>query len=477
MLGYVLFIKEWLKERETLGQTIHIYHTNDLHSHFEMWPQISYYLKQQKIKHDTNGETCLLFDIGDHVDRFHPISEATSGKANIQLLNELNYDAVTIGNNEGITLSHDQLDTLYDEATFPVIVANLRKENGDRPKWTKPYEIITTEQGIKIGVIGVTVFYETFYRMLGWSILDPFDCIKQVLKEIRDYVDSVILLSHLGLSDDEIVARKFPEIDVIIGGHTHHVLQNGKVVNNTLLTGAGKYGQWIGHIKITLGEGEENEIQAELVDTNSLPQDKEASLHLQQLEKEAKSVLNEPVARLTKPLELNWFKDSSFSQLLAKALKEWCNSEASMVNAGVLLESLPKGIVTKGDIHRICPHPINPCLLTISGNQLKEVILQARTDKMEKLKLKGLGFRGKVMGRMIFDGIVVEGKKLEDGQFHVREVYVNGAPLDPNRTYRIATLDMFTLGPLYPELSHLNEKTYFMPEMLRDILEWKLKQS
>lgn len=59
-----------------------------------------------------------MFDLGDHVDRFHPISEATFGKANVELLNRLQYDAATIGNNEGITLPHQELDTLYDNAQF-----------------------------------------------------------------------------------------------------------------------------------------------------------------------------------------------------------------------------------------------------------------------------------------------------------------------------------------------------------------------
>ena len=53
--------------------------------------------------------------------------------------------------------------------------------------------------------------------------------------------------------------------------------------------------------------------------------------------------------------------------MLANALKTWCGAEIGMVNAGVLLEGLEEGVVTRGDIHRICPHPINPCLLKVRG--------------------------------------------------------------------------------------------------------------
>lgn len=465
-----------MKERKTLGQTIHLYHTNDLHSHFEKWPQIAYFLKKQKEHHKQKGESCFLFDIGDHVDRFHPISEATKGKANIDLLNDLHYDAVTIGNNEGITLAHNDLDTLYKQARFPVIVSNLYNQDGRHPNWVKPYEIFTAQNGIKIGVIGATVYYEKFYELLGWSIQNPMDRIKMCLDEIRGKVDIIILLSHLGLSDDEWIADEFPEIDVVLGGHTHHVLKNGKKIKQTMLACAGKYGQWVGHVEIFVNNNKSiKDVKAELIETNRLKEDEQTREQLREIENKAQVILNKPVALLNQPLKLDWFSDSPFAKLLARALKEWCSGEVSMINAGVLLESLPSGMVKKGDLHRICPHPINPCLVHIKGDQLKEVILQARLEKMEQLQLKGLGFRGKVMGRMVFEGIEVEEKRLNDGKYHVQDVRINNERLDPNRVYRVATLDMFTLGPLYPELSHANEKTYFMPEMLRDILEWKLR--
>ena len=146
-----------------------------------------------------------------------------------------------------------------------------------------------------------------------------------------------------------------------------------------------------------------------------------------------------------------------------------------MVNSGMLLAPLNKGPVTKKDLHRICPHPINPCKVDIKGDVLKEVIVQAREEKMEHLLLKGLGFRGKVMGRMVFDGIEVKTEMFADGKQHVTDVYVHGEPIDYDRTYAVATVDMFTHGPLYPEISHSEKKIFYMPELLRDLLAWKLQ--
>ncbi|WP_186441838.1 metallophosphoesterase, partial [Bacillus licheniformis] len=146
-----------------MTEKLHIYHTNDLHSHFENWPKIVDYIQTQRQKHEEQGEEVLLFDLGDHVDRFHPISEATFGKANVELLNRLQYDAATIGNNEGITLPHQELDTLYDNAQFPVVVSNLFDGEGKRPGWAAPYLLKKVKSGATLAILGVTVPYYPIY--------------------------------------------------------------------------------------------------------------------------------------------------------------------------------------------------------------------------------------------------------------------------------------------------------------------------
>ena len=90
-------------------ETIHFYHTNDLHSHFQHWPRIHELVTTRKKWHVEEGESSFTLDIGDHIDRSHIFTEGTLGKGNIDLLNKAKYDVVTIGNNEGITLSHKEL--------------------------------------------------------------------------------------------------------------------------------------------------------------------------------------------------------------------------------------------------------------------------------------------------------------------------------------------------------------------------------
>lgn len=64
----------------------------------------------------------------------HPLSDATKGKANVELMNQLGIDFATIGNNEGIGLSKEELNKVYDEANFTLIIGNL-KDEGKQPVW------------------------------------------------------------------------------------------------------------------------------------------------------------------------------------------------------------------------------------------------------------------------------------------------------------------------------------------------------
>ncbi len=151
---------------------------------------------------------------------------------------------------------------------------------------------------------------------------------------------------------------------------------------------------------------------------------------------QATNALAQPIVYLPEPLHMDWFSPSPFASLLAQALNEWCEGDIAMVNAGVLLASLPKGVVTKGDIHRICPHPINPCKVYLRGSELKEVILQAETEQMKQLRVRGFGFRGEVMGQMVYDGVTIEKETMSDGQEHVRRIFIHHQPIDEQKRMR-----------------------------------------
>src|SRR5699024_5155888 len=192
-----------------MEEKLYCYYTNDLHSDFTYWPQVAHYLKTAK----QGKDACWIADIGDHVDRVHPIAEAFMGKANVELMNEVGYHVATIGNNEGITLSHDDLHHLYDDAQFQVVCANLFSKRGHSPEWLQNMFRVESKGGVKIGFIGLTAPFNAFYQLLDWYVSDPLETLQELLREVKETCDVIVLLSHLGINEDREIARRFPEID------------------------------------------------------------------------------------------------------------------------------------------------------------------------------------------------------------------------------------------------------------------------
>ncbi|WP_147533973.1 bifunctional metallophosphatase/5'-nucleotidase [Bacillus marasmi] len=450
-------------------EVIHIYHTNDLHSHFDHWPRIHSLLQERKKWHTEAGDNVLLLDIGDHVDRFHPYSDGTLGKGNVDLLNKAEYTAITIGNNEGITFPFEALDDMYTEAQFPVLAANLYYEDGRRPQWAKPHTIVTTNKGTRVGLIGITVFYEHLYQLLGWKLTDPIIELRKQVDELKNQTDILVLLSHMGINDDEAIARDFPEIDVILGAHTHHVFHEGKEINNSLVCAAGKYGQFVGHVILELENHTIQKQKALLYDTNDLPAvDAEEKLVAEYFD-EGKLLLQENVVELQTEIKADNFKESPLPSLLCDALREWCEADCAFLNAGLLLDGLKQGPITRFDLLDICPHPINPATVLLQGKELKEVLLHTRDEQWPHLQVRGLGFRGVIMGTFIYSRITFK----RDQQSV--EIFINGEEINSTKQYKVAIPDMFTFGRFFPEIFRSKTKEYFLPEFLRDLLEWKLK--
>lgn len=442
-------------------ETIHIYHTNDIHSHFENWPGISEFLLKQRAHHERKGESCFVFDLGDYVDRSHPFTEATEGKGNIELLNRARYDAVTIGNNEGITLSHTALAELYRNAQFDVVVANLLNEDGEPLDWASPYTVFTTSSGLKVSVIAATAEYELFYKKLGWTIQEPRSILKKLASELRSTSDCVICLSHLGVHEDRLLANETSDIDVILGAHTHHLFVHGELVGETLLAATGKFGQYIGHVTLTVQAGQVVNKSAAVIPADELEAGTDGLNAIQKMIDEGTKALDEEVFVTPTMLKQNLFGKSPLSEFFGQALLAYTEADCGLFNAGIFLGSLPEGTVAKKDLHRVLPHPINACVLTVKGKALRDYYVASCHPDWPRTEVRGLGFRGTLMGVMIHENFAMK----DD------ELYVDGKLVDPLADYKLATLDMFTFGFFYPNMK-FEKIDYLVPELIRDITGW-----
>jgi 5'-nucleotidase len=151
--------------------------------------------------------------------------------------------------------------------------------------------------------------------------------------------------------------------------------------------------------------------------------------------------------------------------MLCRALREWCNSDCAMVNAGLLLGPLT-GEVTVYDLLKVCPHPINPCVVELTGKELEKVLWETKDEGLAHKQIKGLGFRGTLLGVFVYDQISFQGDT----------ILINGTALDYERNYSLALPDMFTFGHFFKNVLPHKDKQYFLPEFLRDILKWKLQR-
>lgn len=443
-------------------EKIHIFHTNDLHSHFKYWPRMQSFVKEMRNSLEKIGETSYLFDVGDHLDRSNIYTEATVGKGNVQLLNDAGYDVVTIGNNEGITLSHEELFHLYDNANFDVVVANVYSTTGKNPAWMKPYVVLTTESGTKVGVIAATAMFEVYYQELNWQMDEPRSTLLQLAHQLRKEVDIIVCLSHLGITEDELLAEECPEIDVIFGSHTHHVLPTGKLINGVLLTGGGKFGQYTGHLVIEYDKKMRKIVEKKdtLIHNKDLPIVQNEQERVQFFEDEGNRILNTPVFTTTKSYNKEWFHYSQLSDLFAQAILEKSGADCALFNAGIFLDGLPKGTVTALDLHRIFPHPINLCIIELSVAEMKEIYMQSKNEEWPYIELKGLGFRGVIFGKMLTYGFSMNEN---------RQLLINGKLADQDHIYKLVTLDLFTFGYFYPSFKYA-KKQYILPEFLRNIM-------
>jgi 5'-nucleotidase len=199
----------------------------------------------------------LLVHAGDFSQGTSYFTEL-GGNIEIDVLNALRFDVVTLGNHEfdnGIEELSRRLKNLEAE----VVCANYDFEGTALDGLVKPYTIIR-RGGKKIGIIGLLtdimeVVDADIARMLTYQ--EPSQVVNRLsgyLKEEKD-CDMVICLSHLGYGEDKELAASIRNVDVIVGGHSHTLLDDKQTVNDldgeeVIIVQNWKWGLNVGHLSI-----------------------------------------------------------------------------------------------------------------------------------------------------------------------------------------------------------------------------------
>jgi 5'-nucleotidase len=455
-------------------QKLAVLYTNDIHSYFERMPKVASVLEQLRSVHSENS--LLVVDCGDHIDRMRMETEGTCGKANIDVLNSCGYEAIVLGNNEGLTYTFDEIADTYANAQFQIIGSNLRNGlTGELPSWMNHY-CIMKKNGLRIGLIGVTAYYPEFYTLIGWKVLDPLEVTAKLVKRIRNDTDIVIVLSHLGLSQDKRMAETVQGIDLILGGHSHHLLEEPLRIQNTYLCAAGKHGQYVGEAVLEYDSEEHRliNITGRVIPVDCYPDSVQIAGIIQQHRVTGHKRLSAVVAELEEPLANEWGHESPMGNLLAAGLRRWSDADIGLVNAGQILEPLQAGEVTLERLLSICPHPINPCRITLTGEQIWKALEESLLEEYTSLPIRGFGFRGQVLGALCLDGAEVLYNPNGPRYGKIESIHLKDSLLQKEQIYQVGTIDMFTFGIGYLSLREGTNRTYYMPEFLRDVLAKQL---
>lgn len=439
-------------------------------------PKMAAYFR--KVRAKELPDTVLTLDVGDHMDRMFAETEGTGGIANLDIMNETGYDAMVLGNNEGLTFTPDVLGEVFREyAGFPVIGSNLLdKQTMVTPDWLVPYQIVH-RAGLRIGLIGVTAAYPVYYDLLGWMVTDPIEAISHYTRLLRPDVEVLIVLSHLGLRMDERIASEISGVDLILGGHTHHLFEEPLLLSGTYLCAAGKFGQYVGHVELVYDPVERRicELTGRVVDLAAEENDSRVAALLEHYRKSSREALDIEVARLRQPLGLDWYGESPLGNLLAAGLRRWTGADIGLVNSGQLLQGLKEGSITRGRLLEICPPPINPCRMRLSGADLRQALEESLLDEFMTKPIRGLGFRGEVLGVLCVDGMRVEYDASLPSMHRIVAATIGREALRDDHDYVVGTIDMFTFGSGYLSIKRGKEVEYLLPEFLRDILAAELQ--
>lgn len=196
----------------------------------------------------------------------------------LRLMGMMEYDAVTLGNHEfdfraeGLTKALGAAQASGD-ALPPIVASNIVYPTGDDGSMAsdikqlkeamddygvKPYRVIE-RNGMKIGIFGLFGKDSASNApMSGVTFDDNVEVAQEVVKVLKEeeHVDLIIAASHSGTSlipknsEDEHLAKKVPEIDVIISGHSHTTFAEPLMINDTIIGSTGEYGENLGVMKL-----------------------------------------------------------------------------------------------------------------------------------------------------------------------------------------------------------------------------------
>ncbi len=449
--------------------TVTIVHTNDTHSRVLDKDGVGFSKIATKIKELKEANpNVLVVDAGDtlHGQTYATISK---GESVVKIMNAIGYDVMTPGNHD-FNYGQERLLELKGLMEFPIVSANVVKKDGST--LLEPY-VIKEVGGLKIGIFGLST-PETSYmthpkNVEGLTFADPIEKAKEMVAKLKEEkVDAIIALTHIGLDESskitsDKIAEEVEGIDLIVDGHSHTLLNEGKVVKDTLIAQTGGYNANFGVVTLTFKDGK-------IVTKEPLLISKEAAAEIESnadilaLIKEtedANKVITDVVVSKT-DVKLDGERnnvrggETNLSNLITDAMLNISKADIAITNGGGIRASIDVGDITMGEIITVLPFGNYVVVKEYTGAQVLAALEHGTKSYPEPA-----GSFAQVAGLTFTLDLNQEAGK------RVKDVKVGGAPLDLAKTYKVATNDfmatggddyvMFKEGTLVVELPALDE--------------------
>lgn len=473
------------------GEVLQILHTNDLHGFLENTVEIKTrggyaaikakieFFKKEAAK--LNIKTVAL-DAGDFMEG-NLFYMAEKGKSVLNIMSEMGYDAVALGNHDWLMGTKD-LNALFKSTPprFDLLAANVAVNAILYPEIKKnirPYKIIDIN-GKKLAILGLTtdeVFYK--WRFYEGRINSPVKTAVKLAKQLRNKegADFVVALTHTGLEVDKVIASK-SQVDLVVGGHSHTLLKepvwalNSSANRYVPIVQTGAHGNYLGRLLVEVVKGKPLKVlKYETIVISQELEDKHIGHHVHDARKKlnqfyGQSWLNQTVGKSTIPLSNSETKITPWTSFVVDSIKESRNSHIAFHSSALAGSDLPPGNIAREELFNTYPRffDLNDHYgwhvydVKIMGLFLK-VLIHAALKSNYTVAISGATF-----DLVAKDGstLTVDNDDLIDNdlskkritdhlgfsKFKIKNIKINGNRVSLTRMYHVALPEGFVKGSL-----------------------------
>jgi 5'-nucleotidase / UDP-sugar diphosphatase len=419
LAGIFLFLSVFAFSQGKQTEII-ILHTNDMHSKIDNMAKLAYLADSLRKLHPF----VFLVSAGDNFTG-NPVVDMVPDKGYpmIDLMNRCGFEVSALGNHE-FDMGQELLKKRMLQAKFPFICCNMDGTDAVVGQ-LRPYTILHAGNDISIAMLGLIQLDDNGLPSAHPSNMKDVKFINGLTKA-REYTSLkkehgiLIALSHLGIDDDIRLADSVPQFDMIIGGHSHTVLNQPRFANNVMIVQTGAHMKYVGKATLMVEDGKVVSRNDELILFSSLTHEDRGVKALLDLYNNNQD-FNRIVGTAEKPVE----GEAELGSMMADAITSQLKVDIAFQNrGGIRVPSLPAGAITLKDVYKLDPFNNQIVIFSMKTDEIKSLICYGyQHEKGIDLQVSGMTYR-----------VTDDGK----GQCAKVEMFdMSGKPLDPSKEYGV----------------------------------------